>query len=141
MSWNDITVTVIVLEKKENFFSGQTNPPTVLNNMTVGIGKNKEVDDDNVQSENNCRFNYPQHLNTVGTCMKIREYVSGSDGNAPEFTYELSMNSIRNDRWLNSHMHGVIQVWLANMDFQLVVDVNKVVNYMTKYVCKPEMEM
>ena len=73
--------------------------------------------------------------------MKIREYVSGSDGNAPEFKYELSMNSIRNDRWLNSHMHGLMEIWLANMDFQLVVDVNKVVNYMTKYVCKPEMEM
>ena len=27
------------------------------------------------------------------------------------------------------------------MDFQLVVDVNKVVSYMTKHVCKPEMEM
>ena len=51
------------------------------------------------------------------------------------------MNSQRNDKWLNSHMHGVMQVWLANMDFQLVVDVNKVVNYMTKYVCKPEVEM
>ena len=109
--------------------------------MTVGIGKNKEVDEDNVRSENNCRFNYPQQLNTVRSCMKIREYVSGSDGNAPEFTYELCMNSKRNDKWLNSHMHGVMQVWLANMDFQLVVDVNKVVNYMTKYVCKPEVEM
>ena len=73
--------------------------------------------------------------------MKIREYVSRSDGNAPEFKYELSMNSIRNDRWLNSHLVGLMQIWLANMDFQLVVDVNKVVNYMTKYVCKPEMEM
>ena len=73
--------------------------------------------------------------------MKIREYVSGSDGNEPEFKYELSMNSIRNDRWLNSHLVGLMQIWLANMDFQLVVDVNKVVNYMTKYVCKPEMEM
>ena len=73
--------------------------------------------------------------------MKIREYVCGSDGNEPEFKYELSMNSIRNDRWLNSHLVGLMQIWLANMDFQLVVDVNKVVNYMTKYVCKPEMEM
>ena len=27
------------------------------------------------------------------------------------------------------------------MDFQLVVDVNKVVNNMTRYVCNPEMEM
>ena len=73
--------------------------------------------------------------------MKIREYVSGSDGREPEYTYELSMNSIRNDRWLNSHMHGLIQIWLANMNFQLVMDVNKVVSYMTKYVCKPEMEI
>ena len=47
--------------------------------MTVGIGKNKEVDEDNVQSENNCRFDFPQRLNTIGTCMKIREYVSSSD--------------------------------------------------------------
>ena len=77
----------------------------------------------------------------MGTYMKMSEYVSGCDGSGPEFTYELSMNSLRNDRWLNSHMYGLMQIWLANMDFQLVVDVNKVVNYMTKYVCKPEMEM
>ena len=108
--------------------------------MTVGIGRKNDVEN-NGPNENNCRFDYPQPLNNNGTCMKIREYVSGSDGNAPEFKYELSMNSIRNDRWLNSHMHGLMQIWLANMDFQLVVDVNKVVNYMTKYVCKPEMEM
>ena len=75
------------------------------------------------------------------TCMKIREYVSGSDDVGPQYTYELSMNSIRNDRWLNSHMYCLMQIWLANMDFQLVVDVNKLVSYMTKYVCKPEMEM
>ena len=73
----------------------------------------------------------------MGTCMKMRDYVSGSDGNWPEFIYELSMNSVCNDRWLNSHMYGLMQIWLANIDFQLVVDVNKVVNYMTKYVCKP----
>ena len=83
MSWSDITVTVIVFEKKRRKKSCQTKPPAVLNNMTVGIGKNNEVDEDNVQSENNCRFNYPRQLNTVGSCMKIREYVSGSDGNAP----------------------------------------------------------
>ena len=68
--------------------------------------------------------------------MKIREYVSGSDGNAHEFKYELSMNSIRNDRWLNSHMYDIMKILLINMDFLLVVDVNKIVNYMTKYVCK-----
>ena len=80
-------------------------------------------------------------MNESGTCVKIREYVSGSDGVEPLYTYELRMNSIRNDRWLNSHMRGLMQIWLANMDFQLVIDLNKVVGYMTKYVCKPEMEM
>ena len=43
--------------------------------------------------------------------------------------------------WLYKHMRGLMQIWLANMDFQLVIDLNKVVGYMTKYVCKPEMEM
>ena len=119
----------------------QRSPPRVLNNMTVGIGRKKKEDENNVLGENNCRFDFPQPLNDNGTCMKIREYVSGSDGVEPQYTYELSMNSIRNDRWLNSHMYGLMQIWLANMDFQLVVDVNKVVSYMTKYVCKPEMEM
>ena len=83
-------------------------------------------------NENNCRCDYPQPLNETGICMKMREYISGSDGTGPEFTYELSMNSLCNDRWLNSHMYGLMQIWLANMNFQLLVDVNKVVNYMTK---------
>ena len=60
--------------------------------------------------------------------MKVREYVSGSDRNSPEFTYELCMNPLRNDKWINSHMFGLMQVWLANMDFLLVVDVNKLVS-------------
>ena len=51
------------------------------------------------------------------------------------------MNSLRNDRWINSHMRGLMEMWMANMDFQLVVDVDKVIAYMTKYVTKPEIEM
>ena len=101
----------------------------------------KNDQENNVPLENNCRFDYPQPLNEIGSCMKVREYVSGSNGSEPEYKYKLSMNSIRNDRWLNSKIHGLMKIWLANMDFQLVVDVNKVVSYMTKYVCKPEMEM
>ena len=108
--------------------------------MTVGIVRKKDTEN-NVLVENNCRFDYPHPLNEMVTCMKMREYVSVCDGSRPAFTYELSMNSLCNDRWLNSHMYGLMQIWLANMDFQLVVDVNKLVNYMTKYVCKPEMEM
>ena len=84
-------------KKKRRKKDDEGNPPAVLNNMTVGIGRKNDVEN-NGPNENNCRFDYPQPLNNNGTCMKIREYVSGSDGNAPEFKYELSMNSIRNDR-------------------------------------------
>ena len=108
--------------------------------MTVVIGKKNDTEN-NALNENNCHFDYPHPLNEMGTCMKMDEYVSGCDGSGPEFTYELSMNYLRNNRWLNSHMYGLMQIWLANMDFQLVMDVNKVVNYMTKYVCKPKMEI
>ena len=73
--------------------------------------------------------------------MKIREYIMGSEGNEPILKYELCMNSKRNDKWVDSHMKGLMEIWLANMDFQLVVDVNKVVSYMTKYVCKSEIEI
>ena len=71
-------------------------------------------------------------FNEIRTCMKIYEYVSSSNGNSPEFKYEFSMNSIYNYRWFNSHIYGIIKIWPANMYFQLVVDDNKVVNYMTK---------
>ncbi len=79
---------------------------------------------------------------TTGTCLKIQEYLLEYDveGN-PSFAYELCMNSLRNDRWVNSHMRGLMELWRANSDFQLVVDIDKVITYMTKYVTKPEIEM
>ena len=38
-------------------------------------------------------------------------------------------------------MRGLMEIWMANMDFQLVVDVDKAIAYMTKYVTKPEIEI
>ena len=38
-------------------------------------------------------------------------------------------------------MQELMEIWMANMDFQLVVDVDKVIAYMTKYVTKPEFEI
>ena len=35
-------------------------------------------------------------------------------------------------------MRCIFEVWNANMDFQLVVDIGKVVDYLTKYVTKQE---
>ena len=34
-----------------------------------------------------------------------------------------------------------MELWLANMDFQLVLDINKVIVYMKKYVTKSETEI
>ena len=62
------------------------------------------------------------------------------EGN-PSFGYKLPMNGLCNDRWIDSYMQRLIEIWMANMDFQLVVDVNKVIAYMTKYVTKPEIEI
>ena len=38
-------------------------------------------------------------------------------------------------------MRGLVESLLANMDFQLVVDIDKVIVYMIKYVTKPEIGM
>ena len=65
-----------------------------------------------------CRFGYPLPINTTGTCMKVSEYILDYDeeGN-PTFGYKLRMNSLRNDRWINSHMQQLMEIWMANMDF------------------------
>jgi len=52
--------------------------------------------------------------------------------------YRIKLLSKRNDRWLNSHMQSVMEVWGANMDFQLILDPGMVVDYMTKYVTKAD---
>ena len=43
------------------------------------------------------RFNFPIDLNEVGTYMKTREYIMGSDGYKQIFRYELYMISKLND--------------------------------------------
>ena len=53
-------------------------------------------------------------------------------------TYVLDIVEKRNDGWLNSHIRPVIEVWQANVDFQLVIDSGKITSYMTKYVTKAE---
>ena len=70
------------------------------------------------------------------------EYILDYDeeGN-PTFGYKLHMNSLRNEIWTKSHIRGLIEIWIVNMDSQLVVDFVKVIDYMTKYVTKPEVEM
>ena len=55
--------------------------------------------------------------------------------------YKIELVTERNDRWLNSHIRPIIESWRANIDFQLILDAGKVVDYMTKYVTKVETAM
>ena len=74
--------------------------------------------------------------------MKIRGHILDYDEEKnPTFGHKPSMSSLRNDRLLNSHMQGLMKIWIANMEFQLIVDVEKVIVYMSKYVTKPEIEI
>ena len=121
-----------------------SDPTAVLDGMTAVVENVENVGrvQNGPAEPHICRFGYPLPLNTTGTCLKVREYLLEYDveGN-PSFAYELRMNSLRNDRWVNLHMRGLVELWRANIDFQLVVDIDKVITYMTKYVTKPEIEM
>ena len=44
----------------------------------------------------------------------------------------------RNDKWMNSHVRPIFEVWLANIDIQLIIDKGKVIEYLTKYMTKVE---
>jgi len=79
-----------------------------------------------------CRFDFPRHLNRHTTvCVKERFDV-GSKTNM----CRASIGPVCNDVWMNSHMRGIMEVWGANMDFQLITDAGMVIKYMTKYVTK-----
>ena len=87
-----------------------------------------------------CRFDYPLPINDRSTYLRLRDCILGYGWDYPALGYNIQMNSLRNDMLFNSHMREFIKFWLANMDFQLVVDIDKVIPYMTKYVTKQEIE-
>ena len=93
--------------KKSNKPTGN-NPTGVLDSMTCVV----EEKTWNITSNENgpaelpsCRFDYPLPINKRGACMKVIEYILYYDeeGNST-FGYKLPMNSLRNDRWIDSHM-------------------------------------
>ena len=106
------------------------------NNENVSCTKNGSVESPILRSD------HPLQINNTDTCMKVCEYILDYDeeGN-PTFGYKLRMNNIRNDRWINSHMRGLMEIWMANMDFQLVIDVDKIIAHITNYVTKAEIKI
>jgi hypothetical protein len=82
-----------------------------------------------------CRSNFPHEERPTKSHLKIRQFKRSKQG---DLDYRLEMIPIRNDSWLNSHIRSFTEVWQANTDWQLIVDIGKVADYMTKYVTKNE---
>ena len=76
-----------------------------------------------------CRFGYPKDLADTTTVT-----VKRSQNDKVEVTVEPR----RNDPLLNCHNRALLQAWRANVDFQLVHDRTKVVEYLAKYISKSE---
>ena len=58
-----------------------------------------------------------------------------------ELYYKIDCVNKRNDRWMNTHVETFLDSWMANIDFQVVIDLVKVVSYLIKYVTKSESDM
>jgi PIF1-like helicase/Helitron helicase-like domain at N-terminus len=80
-----------------------------------------------------CRFDYPKTL-CESTHIAIKEYKKKEETKA-----KIEMVSKRNDRWLNDFMIPAMDVWRANFDMRLTIDLGKIIGYMTKYMTKAEM--
>ena len=95
--------------------------------------------------DSECRFGFPLKLQEQ-THISVVEYIGNvrkklSNGTVRErsvLRYRIELMTKRNDRWLNSHNRKFLESWMANMDFRLVVDIGKVMEYLTKYVTKAE---
>ena len=79
--------------------------------------------------EPSCRFDFPKELSD-------QSYVEFEEVNEEKIRATLSTR--RNDDRLNSHTRMMLQHWRANVDLQVVVDVDVCARYMAKYVSKSE---
>jgi hypothetical protein len=91
-------------------------------------------DDDNGLS---CRFSFP-HVLDEESVLSIIEIVIRKTLQDQVKKTRFELHSRCNDRWLNSYIRPIMEVWRANMDMRLTVDVGKIIDYMTKYVTKAE---
>jgi len=49
-----------------------------------------------------------------------------------------TLKTMRNDQCLNTHNRLMLQHWRANVDLQMIADVNACARYLTKYISKSE---
>jgi len=81
-----------------------------------------------------CRGNYPHPLRET-SIISVTESQNSKTG---AITRRLDYYSSCNDRWLNPHIRAWMEVWQANMDVRITFDASKIVDYMCKYITKPE---
>ena len=82
-----------------------------------------------IHNNSYCRSDFARYI-TSKTMLKVRELKSGRR--------VLELITACNDGWLNPHNRPILTAHRANMDFRLIIDVGKVMGYMTKYVTKTE---
>lgn len=76
-----------------------------------------------------CRFNYPRPTQSQSTLTFER---------LPDNTIRATLTTRRNDPRVNSHSRLFLQNWRANVDLQVIVDVQACARYMAKYAAKGE---
>lgn len=81
------------------------------------------------QQELKCRFDNPRPLQEMSTL----QFEKLNDG-----TIRATLTTQHNDPRVNSHNRVMLQHWRANVDLQVIVDVEACARYMTKYAAKSE---
>lgn len=81
------------------------------------------------QQEQTCRFDYPRPQQ-VASSLQFEKL--------PDGTVHAVLTTRRNDPRVNSHNRMMIQHWRANVDLQMIVDVEACARYMAKYASKGE---
>ena len=76
-----------------------------------------------------CRFDYPRVLQAESTLTFEK---------LPDNMIRATLTTKRNDPRVNTHNRLMLQNWRANVDVQVIVDVNACARYMAKYAAKGE---
>ena len=79
------------------------------------------------QDEPTCRFKYPLPEQAC-SCLSFEKLTDGS--------IRATLTTKRNDPRVNSHNRLQLQHWRANVDLQIIVDVQACARYMAKYAAK-----
>jgi hypothetical protein len=84
-----------------------------------------------------CRGNFPHDIRKR-TVVAVKQVKKKTKDGKNYVHSSLELLTKQNGHWLNPHCRPLMESWHANMDFCLIIDVDKIVSYMTKCVTKSE---